>query len=61
MMRSPHHPLLYAGLTARAILAGGIFIWRRLIFAAAIRALACGQRSAALLSPSSRLRYLRIM
>jgi hypothetical protein len=40
MMRSPHHPLLYAALTARAILAGGIFIWRRLLFAAAICALA---------------------
>jgi predicted membrane metal-binding protein len=38
--RWPHQPLLYAAVAALAILAGSILIWRRLLFASAICALA---------------------
>jgi competence protein ComEC len=38
--RWPHQPLLYAAVAALAILASSILIWRRLLFASAICALA---------------------
>jgi len=38
--RWPHQPLMYAAVAAMAILAGGILIWRRLLFASAICAVA---------------------
>jgi competence protein ComEC len=38
--RWPHQPLTYATVAALAILAGGILIWRRLLFAAALCGLA---------------------
>ena len=38
--RWPHQPLMYAAVAALAILAGGILIWRRLLFAAALCGLA---------------------
>jgi competence protein ComEC len=38
--RWPHQPLTYAAVAALAILAGGILIWRRLLFAAALCGLA---------------------
>ncbi len=38
--RWPHQPLMYAAVAALAILAGSILIWRRLLFASAICAVA---------------------
>jgi competence protein ComEC len=39
-MRWPHQPSTYAAAAGLAIIAGGIFIWRRLLYASAICALA---------------------
>jgi competence protein ComEC len=40
VLRWPHQPSTYAAVSALAIIAGGIFIWRRFLFAAALCALA---------------------
>jgi competence protein ComEC len=40
VMRWPHQPLAYAAGAGLAIIAGGIFVWRRLVYASAICALA---------------------
>ena len=40
VMRWPHQPLVYAAIAALAMLAGGVFVWRSILYASAICALA---------------------
>jgi hypothetical protein len=40
VMRWPHQPSTYAAAAGLAIIAGGVFVWRRVLYASAVCALA---------------------